>query len=370
MAITKDIYAKPYIFKSGVTLKNRIVMAPMTVKLSFFNGDVTKDELEYYRLRSGEVGAIITAAANVSPLGKGWEGELSIESDEHINSLSKLSNAIQINDSKAIIQLFHAGRMTNSKILRSNQPVSASAIAAERENAEVPRAMSEEEILQVIEDFKKATVRAYEAGFDGIELHGANTYLIQQFFSPHSNRRNDKWGGSLENRFRFVEKLVDEVLKVRKDFIKPFVIGYRFSPEEFETPGIRLEDTMYLVDKLADKDLDYLHISLNDYKRVSKSDDFKETSILEYVHKKINNRLPLIGVGGILSKKDLEATLENAELAALGRGLLLDPNWTSKIINNRGDFITTSIVKEDFIKLKIPRALQPSLMRMMKDNIK
>lgn len=363
-------YNAPYVLKSGVTLKNRILMAPMTTKLSFHDGDVTKDELEYYATRSGEVGAVITAAANVQDIGKGWEGELSVASDEHIPSLSSLSNVIQKDGTKAIIQLFHAGRMTNSKILRKEQPVSASSVAAERKHAEIPRALSEDEILEVIEAFKEAAVRSYKAGFDGIELHGANTYLIQQFFSPHSNRRTDQWGGSLENRYSFIEKLVDEVLLVTAAFTKPFIVGYRFSPEEYETPGISLEDTLYLVDKLADKNLDYLHISLNDYNRKSISKSFMNESILHYIHKKINGRVPLIGVGGVNTKDDLEGVLENAELVAIGRALIIDPHWVSKVFNGRENLLKHSISKEDFQLLKIPRSLSISLVHMMKNKIK
>lgn len=370
MKTNNQSYKDSFTFKSGVTLKNRILMAPMTIRMSFQDGDVTKDELAYYHQRSGELGAIITAAANVSALGKGWEGEVSAESDDHLESLTSLANAIQINGTKAIIQLFHAGRMTNSKILRGHQPVSASPIPAERENAEYPRALNDEEVLKVIEDFKDAVIRSYKAGFDGVELHGANTYLIQQFFSPHSNRREDHWGGSLEKRFRFVEKLVDDVLEIRKDFTRPFLIGYRFSPEEYEEPGITLEDTMYLVDKLAEKDLDYLHISLNDYDRISVSDDYKDKSILEYVYDKIDNRLPLIGVGCVTSSKDLENILRHSDLVAIGRALVAEPNWVSKVFNDREELLNLNIAKEDFTNLNIPRSLRKSLMRMMKHQIK
>lgn len=364
------IYKESFTLRNGLSLKNRVVMAPMTTRLSFQDGDVTKDELDYYGLRSGEVGAVITAAANVQDIGKGWEGELSVASDDHIPSLSSLSNAIQKNGTKAIIQLFHAGRMTNSKILRGVQPVSASAIAADRKYAEVPRALTDDEILEVIEAFKAATIRSYNAGFDGVELHGANTYLIQQFFSPHSNVRTDQWGGSLEKRFNFINKLVDEVLEVKENFTRPFAIGYRFSPEEYETPGISLEDTLFLVDKLADKDLDYLHISLNDYNRKSVSKSYMDNSILYYVHKKIGGRIPLIGVGGIKTKEDLENVLKNAEIAALGRALIIEPHWVSKVFNGRENLLKQSISKEDFQQLEIPRSLSISLVHMMKENIK
>ena len=122
--------------------------------------------------------------------------------------------------------------------------------------------MTESEIQEIIRAFGESTRRAIEAGYDGIEIHGANGYLVQQFFSPHSNRRDDQWGGSVENRMKFPLAIVDEVQRVVAEHAKgPFIVGYRFSPEEPETPGITMADTLDLVDALADKNLDYLHVS-------------------------------------------------------------------------------------------------------------
>lgn len=188
------IYEQPYTFPNGVTLKNRMIMAPMTTKMSFYDGVITEDEKRYYRMRSKDLGAVITAAANVSDEGKGWDGELGVSEDKHIDGLSELASAIQVNGTKAILQLYHGGRMTYSSVLKGKQPVAPSAVKALRPDAEMPRELANGEINQVIEDFKKATVRAIKAGFDGVEIHGANTYLVQQFFSPHSNRRTDYWG--------------------------------------------------------------------------------------------------------------------------------------------------------------------------------
>lgn len=357
-------------FKRGLTLKNRVIMAPMTNKMSFFDGKVTQDELDYYRLRSGEVGAVITAAANIQEDGKGWEGEVGIYSDDQIPSLAKLASSIQTNGTKAIVQLYHGGRMTNSSVLRGTQPVSASAIPAERPNAETPRELTEEDILTIIENFKQATKRAIKAGFDGVELHGANTYLLQQFFSPHSNRRNDKWGGSLEKRFTFIRTLVDEVTQVVDESeVENFIVGYRFSPEEFEEPGIRLADTLFLVDQLADKPLDYLHISLRDYSIKSQSPEFQEKSILAYIHEKIAGRVPLIGVGDVRTKEDAENVLAHADFVAVGRALLLDPHWTYKILNNQEDTLRTTLSLYDCEELVLRSGILEFLEFLMPDRL-
>lgn len=358
------------VFRRGLALKNRVVMAPMTTKMSFFDGVVTTDELQYYALRSGEVGAVITAAANVQANGKGWEGELGVYDDKFIPGLSKLSSAIKKNGTKAILQIFHGGRMTNSTVLRGESTVSPSAIPAERPGSETPRELADFEIVELIEDFKKATERAIKAGFDGVELHGANTYLIQQFFSPHSNRREDEWGGTMERRFKFINDLVDGVTEiVDNSEVSNFIVGYRFSPEEYENPGIRFADTLYLVDKLADKPLDYLHISLNDFNRVSVSDDFKEYSMLKYVHEKINGRVPLIGVGDVRTRTDAEEVLTNAEIVAVGRALIIDPHWTDKVLSGQEQLIRRELSQFDREELIIENGLWAFLEGMMPDRL-
>ncbi|GCF92526.1 NADH-dependent flavin oxidoreductase [Enterococcus florum] len=353
---------KPVTIK-GLTLKNPIIMAPMTTKMSFFDGIVTQDEIEYYAMRSGQVGAVITGAANVELDGKGWEGELGVYEDRFIPKLSKLAAAIKRNGTKAILQIFHGGRMTNSQILRGAQPVSASAVAAERPNAEVPRALESHEILRLIQSFKQATQRAIAAGFDGVELHGANTYLLQQFFSPHSNRREDQWGGSLENRFAFIREVVEATTSVvdREDFI----VGYRFSPEELETPGIRFEDTLFLVDQLSAMKIDYLHISLNQFDKKSQDEHYQERSMMAYIHEKIDGRVPLIGVGGVQTKDQAEALLEHAEAAALGKILLTEPNWYAKVTNDEENLVRHDLSRFDQEELRIGSGVWGFLESMM-----
>ncbi|OIM02748.1 NADH-dependent flavin oxidoreductase, partial [Oenococcus oeni] len=256
-------FLEPYTFKNGMTVKNRVVIPPMTEASSFEEGSITTDELRYFRIHSGGVGMFISPVANVSESGKGFEGQLSITDDRFLPGLTKMASAMKQGGAKAILQIFHAGRMSNSKVLRGTQAVSASAVAAERPNAETPRELTNPEIEQIIDDFGEATRRAIQAGFDGIELHGANTYLLQQFFSPHSNRRTDKWGGNVQKRMTFALEVIKRVHSVVTQYAKePFIVGYRISPEEIETPGIRLADTMQFIDVLADQPIDYLHISM------------------------------------------------------------------------------------------------------------
>lgn len=327
-------FLKPYTFKKkGITVKNRIVIPPMTEMMSFANGEVTRDELRYYRIHTGGAGMFVTAVAYVNDEGKGFEGELSASDDKFIPSLTSLADAIHKNGTKAILQIFSAGRMTFTSVLRGKKPVSASAVTALRENSEEPRALTEAEVEQTIKDFGQATKRAILAGFDGVEIHGANTYLIQQFFSPHSNRREDKWGGSLEKRMAFPFAVIDEAQKaIDKYADKPFILGYRLSPEEVEKPGISFDDTLAFVDAIKEKPIDYLHVSMGDVWRKSLNDNSIDTPLNLTIKEHLGDDIPLIGVGDIQTPAEAEKVLDKGiDFAAIGRESLREPNWVEKV---------------------------------------
>ncbi|GBG96415.1 NADH-dependent flavin oxidoreductase [Lactococcus termiticola] len=326
--------------RSGITLKNRLFVPPMTVVLSFHDGAITTDEVNHYAEISQGSGLVITGTANVTENGKGWPGELSVTDDSMIEGLSRIAKAIQDKGAKAILQIFHAGRMSSSKTI-GEQVVSASAIPAEMPGAEIPRELSEAEILEIIEAFGQATRRAIAAGFDGVEIHGANTYLIQQFFSEHSNRRNDAWGGSLEKRANFPKAVTKRVFEEVEKADRPFAVGYRLSPVEATTPGIRLEDSLYLIDELKAFPLDYLHVSLKSYDRKSNSPELQEKSELAYIHDRIDGAFPLLAVGGVRDRVAAEGILEDAELAGVAQQTLVDPSFAQKLLDDRDAEIVT-----------------------------
>lgn len=350
---------EPFTFKSGVSIDNRLLLAPMTTKSSFENGMITTDERSYYARRSGDLGAVITACAHVREDGK-FSSSPSASSDNRIESLSKLAKAIQDKGSKAILQIFHVGRMGSYSSLRGIQPVSASDIPALREDAEVPRALSEEEVSELVADFGEATRRAILAGFDGVELHGANTYLIQQFFSPHSNRREDHWGGSLEKRMNFPLAVVDAAQKAIDQYAEgPFIFGYRLSPEEIEEPGITIEDTLALMNQLKNTNLDYIHISLGDIFASSIRDEDATTPILKILSEEVGGEIPLIGVGQVNTPDDAVKAMEdfNIPLIAIGRSMIVDPDWVMKVKNDEEDIIKHEIEMNDAQDLLIPDAM-------------
>lgn len=288
--------------------------------------------------------------------GKGFPNEIGIDNDSLIPGLKKLASTIQEQGAKAILQIFHAGRMARPELLPDGQTVSASAVAPEREGAVVPREMTEVEIVNTIEAFGDATRRAIEAGFDGIEIHGANTYLIQQFLSPHSNRRTDKWGGTIEKRMAFPLAIIESVKKAVADHAKaPFIVGYRLSPEERENPGITLEDTLQFVDTLADQKLDYIHVSVGDFWSGSMRDDTDKRSRVLLIQERVGNSVPVMGVGGLSSPEDVMKALDTGvPLLSLGHALIMEPKWVEKVINDQEAEIRKTLPRTDQKELVIP----------------
>ena len=325
-----------YKIKDNLVLKNRLVLAPMTTYSG--NSDLTLsiEEENYYRQRGKEFGMVITAATAVSKHAQAFLNQISIMSDDYLPSMNRLAKAIQSGGAKAILQLHHGGRMNQVGLYENQDIVSASSVKADRDSAAIPRALLTEEVYQVIEDFKNAMIRAIKAGFDGIELHGANTYLIQQFFSPHSNRRNDEFGGSLEKRLSFPMKLVDMAIETKKLYAKDnFIIGYRLSPEEYENPGITLEDTQILIKELSQKEIDYIHLSLGSIKQSSIREDKNQEPIIKRLKEFNIGNKKLIGVGGVESLSDVFGALDlGFDLVAIGLAALADEHVVTHILNN------------------------------------
>lgn len=254
--------------------------------------------------------------------------------------------------------------MSTSAILRGKQPYSASSISATRAGAEIPRELTAVEIEQLIIDFGQVARRAIEAGFDGVELHGANTYLLQQFFSPHSNRREDEWGGTLQKRMKFPLEVIRETRAIVDKYAsKEFFIGYRISPEEIEEPGIRIEDTLAFVEVLSKQPIDYLHTSMGNFKRTSLNNKEDKEELNQKILKILSGKLPLIEVGSIASPDEAEEVISSgATFAALGRELIREPQWLKKVQENDEKSIRYQLAPADMDELGILGGLQRSLL--------
>ncbi|MDX6018801.1 flavocytochrome c [Scandinavium sp. V105_16] len=350
----------PFTLPNGTELKNRLLMAPMTTCTGYFDGSVTNELVEYYRVRAGSIGTIIVECCFVDDLGLAFPGAIGIDSDEKIAGLAKIAAAIKAEGSKAILQIYHGGRMVDPKLIGGRTPVGPSAVAAPREGAATPVALTTEEVAGMVVKFGEGVRRAIQAGFDGVEIHGANTYLIQQFYSPNSNQRTDEWGGSRDNRAKFPLAVLDITHKMARQYADDaFIIGYRFSPEEMEVPGIRFDDTLYLLEKLAARGVDYLHFSLGASLRSSIVDTQDPTPLIEkYCAMRSDTlaQVPVMGVGGVVNAADAEEGLDHGyDLIAVGRATIAYPDWTDRIA--RGENLELFIDSTQREALNIPEPL-------------
>ena len=297
----------------------------MTTYASRLDGNLSQDEEPYLRRRAeGGFGTVMTAACYVHPSGHAFRGQWSCSDDGFGPSLARACEAIHAGRSLAILQMHHGGRQCPPELC-GGQPWSASAVAAERPDAPTPHAMTEAEIAEIVRAFVAATRRAVDAGYDGVEIHGANTYLLQQFVSPHSNRRHDAWG---QDRLRFPLAVADAVVDAAQGRI---AVGYRFSPEEPTDPGLRFGATLQLVDALCERRMDYLHVSLRAWDQPSMYDP-DGPPVLESLAERIAGRSLLIGVGGVKTLPDAEDVLaRGADLVALGRSAITEPEWPQRV---------------------------------------
>lgn len=350
----------PLTLPNGAVLKNRLLMAPMTTCTGFYDGTVTSELVEYYRDRAGSIGAIIVECCFIDRMGPAFPGAIAIDSDNKISGLKKIADAIKSKGSKAILQIYHGGRMVEPELIGGRTPVAPSALAAPREGATTPKELSGEDVEVMITKFGDAVNRAIKAGFDGVEIHGANTYLIQQFYSPNSNQRTDKWGGDRDKRATFPLEVLEITHKMADRFADDhFIIGYRFSPEELEVPGIRFDDTMYLLEKLAARGLDYVHFSVGQLLRPSIVDTTDPTPLItkfRAMRSETLAKVPVIGVGGVVNKADAEKGLEYGfDLVAVGKACIAYPDWADRIINN--DHLELFIDSHKREELNIPEPL-------------
>jgi 2,4-dienoyl-CoA reductase-like NADH-dependent reductase (Old Yellow Enzyme family) len=352
----------PWPLRSGLVAHNRLVMAPMTTWSSNDNGTISDSELDYLRLRSHGVGIVITAACYTQHSGKAFAGQWGCDAADKLESLTHAADVINEGGALAVLQLHHGGRMCPTSLL-GHPPHAPSAVCAERPGADLPVPMSEEQIQCSIEAFANATRCAARAGYDGVEIHGANHYLLQQFFSPHSNRRTDAWGGGAEARLRYPLAVTDAVFAAAREFTRPFIVGYRLSPEEAEQPGITMDDTLLLVEALRHYPLDWLHVSTRDYRATSLRDAAEQWRPTRRIIDALEHSMDVIGVGSVYTPADAQFLIyDGCAAAALGRILLMEPDWVRLAESGRGDTIRKALAAEHGdIRLCIP----PPMYRML-----
>ncbi len=325
---------KPLKIKS-IEFKNRLVISPMC---EYFSVDGFANDWHFVHLGSRAVGGaslIITEAAAVSPEGRITPDDLGIWKDEHITELKKIVGFIHDHGSVAGIQLAHAGRKAShqspwkgSQLIPSTEPegwqtVAPSAIAY-KEGTEVPIALDEAGLAKVIRDFKEATKRSIEVGFKVVELHAAHGYLLHQFLSPLSNQRNDQYGGSFENRIRFLLEVTDAVKEVWPEDLPLFV---RISATDWAEGGWTAAESVKLSAILKDKGVDLIDCStagLVSWQKIPAGPGF-QVPFAEQIKKETGI---LTGAVGLLTEAaQMEEIIASgkADLVLIARESLRDP---------------------------------------------
>lgn len=319
-------------------LPNRLVMAPMVTNYASEDGQVTPRLIDYLSARAaGGVGLVVVEASYVRSDGRGFVNQLGIHRDDLVPGLHQLVDTIHANGAKAAIQLFHAGRQTTSAIT-GIQPIAPSP-TPDPATGQLPREMTLADIEQIQLDFADAARRARAAGFDAVEIHGAHGYLIAQFFSPFSNHRTDEYGAGIHGRARFGLEIVRRV----RDVVGPdYPIHFRISGEECVPGGLSIDQTRIIASLLEEAGVNALHVSVGNYAtpgRLITAPMDIDRGFLVPLARKIKDvvSVPVIAVGRLENPLLAEQVLAMgaADLIAIGRGLLTDPEIPNKA--RRGD---------------------------------
>jgi 2,4-dienoyl-CoA reductase-like NADH-dependent reductase (Old Yellow Enzyme family) len=355
----------PFRFNSGREMANRFAIAPLTTDSSHEDGTATENELEFVRRRAASgFGATISSAAYVEQDGRSWQG-IGATHDGHLSSLHRLAEVMRAAGGLAILQIYDGGRIARPELIGEQCLRAPSAVASLRPGAKTPRAMTANEVGSLIASFREAASLARKAGFDGVEIHGANHYAVHQFFSPRANHRVDNWGGTVSKRMNFPLAVAQAV----RDALGPKLIaGFRVTPFESEPDGYTLEDAKLLCNELAKLDLDYISVSLDDYRKSRPVGETRvydgpvekrsytpaESPITEFA-RVIAGRSAVMASGGIKTCTDAEGAIKmGADLVAVGRAVVVDPEWLSKVRSKSEASILAGLPKDE---LDIARAL-------------
>ncbi|MFT7463722.1 MAG: 2,4-dienoyl-CoA reductase-like NADH-dependent reductase (Old Yellow Enzyme family) [Pseudohongiellaceae bacterium] len=315
----------PYAFpRTGTAIRNRLVLAAMTNKQSHADGVLSDDELAWLAARArGGFGIVTTCAAHVSLDGQGWDGELGVYDDSLLPGLTRLADALRSEGAVSLVQIFHGGVRAPSR-LTGQQPFSASAFELDDKNFEVPREATVEDIERTIAAFAAAAGRCAEAGFDGVEIHGAHGYLITQFLGTISNTRSDEWGGSQINRARFVRRIVAATREATPD---NFLVGVRLSPEVAEQ-GVELDDSLTVAEWLAADGVDFIHVSNWDSFKPPAKHPQSEKMLTTWFREAVGADMPLIATGGVWTPTEADQVIAHgADMVGLARAAIGNASW-------------------------------------------
>ena len=314
------------VFPCGLSMKNRFMLAPLTNTQSFEDGTLSDDEFLWLTLRAkGNFGITMSCASHVQEIGKGFPGQLGIFDNKHIDGLKRLTDEIRKYESLSVAQLHHAGMRSPEEII-GESPVCPSA-----DEKTKSRSLSNEEVNFLRDDFINAAIRAKKSGYDGIELHGAHGYILCQFLSSSINKREDEYGGSLENRSRIIFEIIDGI---RSECGKDFLLGIRLSAERF---GIKLTESKTLCQKLIDDGkIDFLDISLWDSFKNPVEEEHKGKTLLQHFTELNRKEVLLTVAGNIRTGEDVDKIISsNVDFVTIGRAAILHHDFPNKVLENQ-----------------------------------
>jgi 2,4-dienoyl-CoA reductase-like NADH-dependent reductase (Old Yellow Enzyme family) len=332
---------EPLSFRHGSGMKNRFMLAPLTNTQSHKDGRLSDDEYKWLTMRAqGGFGLTMTCAAHVQAVGQGFPGQLGIFSDAHLEGLTRLARGIKEKDSLAVVQLHHAGMRTPQDLVREK-------IVAPSDDPESgARGLSTGEVQHLVEDFIVAAERAQSAGFDGVEIHGAHSYILCQFLSETINRRKDAYGGSPENRSRVMFEIADGI---RQRCGENFSLGIRLSPERFD---LKLRDIQDVAQTFMSQGVvDYIDMSLWDIFKEPEEEAYKGRSLMSYFTQLDRGDVRLGVAGKVRTPDDACLAMERgADFVLLGRAAILHHDFPNKMKGNANFEPVRNPVTSDYLR--------------------
>ncbi|AXI09937.1 NADH-dependent flavin oxidoreductase [Oceanobacillus sp. 143] len=358
---------------NGIELDNRFVLSPMITNSSTIEGYVTQEDLAYAERRASSAPLQITGAAYIEEYGQLFEYGFSIDDDRSIEGLKELAQAMKKDGAKAIIQLTHAGRFSKISLKDFGVVYGPSEMNLKSPIKHTVLPMTKRKIGHVITQYADSTRRAIKAGFDGVEISGAQRLLIQTFLSTFSNQREDEYGvGSLENRSRFgievlkaVQKVIDEEASAN------FILGFRGTPEETRGNeiGYSVEDFLYFMDQVMEvANIQYLATASwgkNIYKQTIRQGKFKDKFMNQVVYDHIAGRIPVMATGGINSPEKALEAFQFADMVGASTPFVTEPDFVTKLKDGREDDINLGFSQEELADLAIPERAFKDIVELM-----
>lgn len=347
---------------AGIDLKNRIVRSATYEKRADIDGFVTDSLIDLYQeLAQGGVGLIITGNALVHPSGRSVPQAVCIHNDHYIDRLKELTYVVHSLGGKIILQLSHGGRQCFPSLLGGSSPLAPS-VVYDPATRITPRAVDDAEIWELIDSFADAARRALYADFDGIQIHAAHGYLVNEFLSPHTNRRDDYWGGDEERRFHFIEEVYEAI---RKEVVSTFPIMVKMNADDFIEGGLTPAESLRIAKRLQAIGISAIEVSGGMFEsgkmtvRANIETEEREAYFREaaslFTHELF---IPVMVVGGIRTRSIAEEILQvgDADLISLSRPLIREPDLPLKFMQGkeRADCISCNncmrFMKLDMIK--------------------